>query len=41
VKRLRRHLLITAGVCFVLALAGLGVVLDATRKLTREKGVLA
>jgi hypothetical protein len=33
VKRLRRHLLITAGVVLVLGLAAVGVVLGAGRRL--------
>jgi hypothetical protein len=41
VKRMRRQLLITAGVCLLLALAGLGVMFDVTRKLTKTKGVFA
>jgi len=32
-KRLRRHLILTAGVVLVLALAGLGVAFDAGRKV--------
>ena len=32
-KRLRRHLILTAGVVLVLALAALGVAFDAGRKV--------
>jgi hypothetical protein len=33
VRRLRRHLIVTAGVVLVLALAALGVAFDAGRKV--------
>ena len=38
-KRIRRQLLITAGVCLVLALAGIGVMFDVHRKLTRKEAL--